>query len=71
MTVLASAFALSPLALAIGEGSQLMQPLAVAVMGGFLLSGPLVLWLFPALCVRREEAGSALSSTAARLGSAL
>ena len=44
MTVLATAFALAPLALALGEGSQLMQPLAIAVIGGFVLSGPLVLW---------------------------
>ena len=49
MTILASAFALAPLALALGEGSQLQQPLAIAVIGGFLLSGFLVLWVLPAL----------------------
>ena len=49
MTILASAFALGPLALALGEGSQLQQPLAIAVIGGFLLSGFLVLWVLPAL----------------------
>jgi CzcA family heavy metal efflux pump len=49
MTVLASAFALAPLALALGEGSQLEQPLAVAVIGGFVLSGFLVLAILPAL----------------------
>jgi heavy metal efflux system protein len=49
MTVLASAFALAPLALALGEGSQLQQPLAIAVIGGFVLSGVLVLVVLPAL----------------------
>ena len=46
---LATAFALAPLALALGEGSQLMQPLAIAVIGGFVLSGPLVLLILPSL----------------------
>ncbi|MGE5345957.1 MAG: efflux RND transporter permease subunit [Acidithiobacillales bacterium] len=49
MTILATAFALSPLALALGEGSQLLQPLAIAVIGGFVLSGPVVLLLLPGL----------------------
>jgi CzcA family heavy metal efflux pump len=49
MTILATAFALAPLALAFGEGSQLQQPLAVAVIGGFVLSGFVVLLLLPAL----------------------
>lgn len=49
MTILATAFALAPLALALGEGSQLQQPLAIAVIGGFVLSGPLVLLALPAL----------------------
>jgi Putative silver efflux pump len=49
MTILATAFALAPLALALGEGSQLMQPLAIAVIGGFVLSGPIVLLVLPGL----------------------
>jgi Cu/Ag efflux pump CusA len=49
MTILATAFALTPLAIAYGEGSQLMQPLAIAVIGGFVLSGPIVLFLLPGL----------------------
>ena len=49
MTILATAFALAPLAIALGHGSQLMQPLAVAVIGGFVLSGPVVLLALPAL----------------------
>jgi multidrug efflux pump subunit AcrB len=49
MTILATAFALAPLALALGQGSQLMQPLAIAVIGGFVLSGPIVLLMLPGL----------------------
>jgi cobalt-zinc-cadmium resistance protein CzcA len=49
MTILATAFALAPLALALGEGSQLMQPLAIGVIGGFVLSGPIVLLVLPSL----------------------
>ncbi len=48
-TTLATGFALAPLALAIGEGSQLLQPLAIAVIGGFVLSGAVVLFLLPGL----------------------
>ncbi|HXB54653.1 MAG TPA: efflux RND transporter permease subunit [Vicinamibacteria bacterium] len=49
MTVLATGFALAPLAVALGQGSQLQQPLAIGVIGGFLLSGPIVLLVLPAL----------------------
>ncbi len=49
MTILATSFALAPLALGLGAGSQLQQPLAIAVIGGFILSGPIVLFLLPAL----------------------
>ncbi len=47
MTILATVLALGPLALAWGQGAQLMQPLAIAVIGGFLVSGPAVLLLLP------------------------
>jgi CzcA family heavy metal efflux pump len=48
-TILATGFALAPLALALGEGSQLLQPLAIGVIGGFVLSGLLVLFVLPSL----------------------
>ena len=57
MTTLATAFALAPLALALGEGSQLLQPLAIAVIGGFVLSAFLVLWVLPALYCRMDPRG--------------
>jgi CzcA family heavy metal efflux pump len=49
MTIFSTAFALAPLAIALGEGSQLQQPLAIAVIGGFILSSPLVLLVLPSL----------------------
>jgi multidrug efflux pump subunit AcrB len=58
MTILATAFALAPLALALGEGSQLMQPLAIAVIGGFVLSGPIVLLVLPSLYHLLDPHGS-------------
>ena len=49
MTALAAIFALSPLALGIGAGSQMQQPLALAVIGGFTLSSVLLLFILPVL----------------------
>jgi HAE1 family hydrophobic/amphiphilic exporter-1 len=57
MTIFATAFALAPLALALGEGSQLQQPLAIAVIGGFVLSSPLVLLILPALYAWMDPRG--------------
>ena len=51
MTTFAAVFALMPLALGIGAGAQMQQPLAVAVIGGFLLSSFLLLFELPALYV--------------------
>ncbi len=58
MTVLATDLALAPLAIAIGEGSQLMQALAIAVIGGFMLSGLIVLLLLPALYCWMDPKGN-------------
>lgn len=57
MTILATAFALTPLAVALGHGSQLMQPLAIAVIGGFVLSGPVVLIVLPSLYCLLDPGG--------------
>jgi multidrug efflux pump subunit AcrB len=47
MTTLAAIFALMPLALAIGQGSQMQQPLAVAIISGLLAQVPLVIIVMP------------------------
>ncbi|MGA2823009.1 MAG: efflux RND transporter permease subunit [Bacteroidales bacterium] len=49
MTAIGAILALSPLALGIGIGAQMQQPLAIAVIGGFIAAMPLLLFVFPAL----------------------
>jgi len=49
MTALGAIIALSPLALGIGTGAQLHQPLAIAVIGGFIVALPLLLIVLPSM----------------------
>jgi Cu/Ag efflux pump CusA len=49
MTALGAIIALTPLALGIGTGAQMHQPLAIAVIGGFLAALPLLLIVLPSL----------------------
>jgi len=52
MTALGAIIALSPLALGIGAGAQMHQPLAIAVIGGFIVAMPLLLIVLPSLISR-------------------
>ncbi len=47
MTALGAIIALMPIALGIGTGAQLHQPLAIAVIGGFVIAIPLLLIVLP------------------------
>lgn len=49
MTALGAIIALMPLALGIGVGAQLHQPLAIAVIGGFIIALPLLLIVLPSM----------------------
>lgn len=49
ITVFSAVVALSPLALGIGTGAQMHQPLAIAVIGGFVIGLPLLLIVLPML----------------------
>lgn len=49
MTAISAIVALSPLALGIGTGAQMHQPLAIAVVGGFIVALPLLLIVLPTL----------------------
>lgn len=51
MSTLAAILTLLPLALAIGQGSQMQQPLAIAIISGLVLAVPMVLLVMPALFV--------------------
>jgi CzcA family heavy metal efflux pump len=60
MTAIGAICALFPIALGIGTGAQLHQPLAIAVIGGFIIALPLLLIVFPSLLYiiyRRRAAG--------------
>ena len=57
MTTLAAVFALLPLAFAWGDGSQMQQPLAIAVIGGFFVSGLLALLVLPSLYAWLDPGG--------------
>src|SRR6266705_915364 len=54
MTTFAAILALSPLALGIGHGSAMQQPLAIAIIAGLIFSLPLVLIVLPALLAMFE-----------------
>lgn len=49
MTAIGAIIALLPLALGIGTGAQLHQPLAIAVIGGFLAALPILLIILPSM----------------------
>jgi multidrug efflux pump subunit AcrB len=49
MTAMATVAGMLPLAFAIGAGSQMLQPLAIAVIGGVLISMVLSLIITPAV----------------------
>ena len=62
MTTLCTLFGLLPLALGLGAGSELQQPLALAVIGGLALSTPVTLFAVPVLLVAIRGAGYILPS---------
>lgn len=67
MTTLAAILTLLPLAFAIGQGSQMQQPLAIAIISGLIVALPLVLLVMPVLFnlfVGRGTVGVAIPSAA-------
>lgn len=63
MTVLTTVFGMLPLALGMGSGAALMQPLAIAVIGGLMFSTVLTLLIAPCLFVIVRSGADRLSST--------
>lgn len=55
MTAIGAVLALMPLALGIGLGAQMQQPLAVAVIGGFVVGLPLLLVVLPSVMLMKEN----------------
>ncbi|MCX6273470.1 MAG: efflux RND transporter permease subunit [Bacteroidetes bacterium] len=63
MTALGAIVALIPLAIGLGTGVRLHQPLAIAIIGGFLIGLPLILVVLPSLMIlayRGKKAGQSL-----------
>ena len=71
MTTLTTASGMLPLALGIGQGSELMQPLAIAVVGGLSVSTLLTLFVVPSAYLIMNGAAERLAAwlTGARRGS--
>jgi CzcA family heavy metal efflux pump len=60
MTTTTTVMGMFPLALGIGQGSEMMQPLAIAVVGGLLVSTLLTLFVVPAAYVILNSAADRL-----------
>ena len=60
MTTFTSLVGAMPLALGLGEGGELMRPLAIAVVGGLSLSSLLTLFVVPSFYVILHHAGDAV-----------
>jgi multidrug efflux pump subunit AcrB len=61
MTTMAAIFGILPIAIGIGAGSELRQPLGVAVVGGLLVSQALTLFTIPVTYVYMERLSEWLS----------
>lgn len=57
MTTIAAILTLLPLAFAIGQGSEMQQPLAVAIISGLVVQLPMVLLAMPAFYALMHDAG--------------
>jgi hydrophobe/amphiphile efflux-1 (HAE1) family protein len=62
MTTLTTVLGMLPLAFGIGEGSELMQPLAIAVVGGLSVSTMLTLFVVPVTYVLAHTGGDRLKT---------
>lgn len=60
MTTLAAILALMPLALGLGQGSAMQQPLAIAIISGLIVQMPLVLLAMPIVFSWLEKLGQRL-----------
>jgi Cu/Ag efflux pump CusA len=62
MTTITTACGMLPLALGIGQGSELMQPLALAVVGGLTVSTLLTLFVVPSAYIILNNAADRLAA---------
>jgi multidrug efflux pump subunit AcrB len=62
MTTLTTMFGMLPLALGLGQGSELMRPLAIAVVSGLSVSTVLTLFVIPSAYVVLQRGGDRLKT---------
>jgi len=55
MTALAASLGVLPLALGVGAGAEIQQPMAIVLIGGLIVSTPIVLIILPMLYARVHQ----------------